>query len=414
MTSLRMQVEISDAELFYAIFKSLPSAVDMPVSIKTNAMRAIPGLLLIAGLVGCSGATDIDIRPSRLEPIRSEVEIHPVWFKQAQSDIINNDSYLRPVAVDEHLYIAGQNGSIRSLDAENGKRYWKIETGESLSGGLGSADDLLLVGTRDGELLALGSSDGKLVWRSRLSSEVLTPPVAAGDVVVVRTIDGKLYGLDKDDGQRLWVYETTVPTLTLRGSSRPVIADGRVLTGLSNGKVVAVSLTDGKFLWEVTVAVPEGRSELERLVDIDGDPVLEDDIFYAASYHGRLVAINTSTGRLLWSRDLSSHSGLAIDDQFLYISDNESTIWALDRFNGAIIWKQDKLQQRSLTTPVIYRDYLVVGDFDGYLHWINRHNGEIVARNKVSDKSVFVPAVVMDDIVYVTDQLGMLIALRSN
>lgn len=386
----------------------------MTENISGNVANVVATILLLGFLAGCSGPSDIDIKPSRLIPVKSEVAIHPVWYRQAQSEIVTMDSYLRPVIDDDRIYIAGQTGEIRALREKDGKRIWKVNTGTFLSGGLGVDKGLLLTGTHDGEILALGIDNGNLVWRAQLSSEILAPPVSADGVVVARTIDGRLYGLDENDGQRLWVYETTVPTLTLRGSSRPVISQGRVLTGLSNGKVVAVSLLDGKFLWEITVAVPEGRSELERLVDIDGDPVLMDDILYTASYQGRLVAINASTGRLLWSRDLSSYNGLALDRQYLYVSDNESTLWALDRLNGTIIWKQDELHLRSITAPVLYKDYIVVGDFDGYLHWITRREGVVVAHRKITDKSVFVPPVVMDNILFATDQKGMLIALRSD
>jgi len=378
-----------------------------------KAMPAVCPVLLLVLLVGCSGATDIDIRPSRLIPIKPQLSVHPVWYKQAQSEILTLDSYLKPAISNNKIYIASQNGSVRALKVENGKRVWKINTHAFLSGGLGISEGLLFAGTYDGEVLALNINDGNIAWRAQLSSEILTPPVVADGVVVARAIDGKLYGLNVSNGKRLWVYETTVPTLSLRGSSQPLISDGRVLTGLANGKVVAVSLADGKFLWEMTVAVPEGRSELERLVDIDGDPVLMDDILYTASYHGRLVGINTSTGRLLWSRDLSSHNGLAVDRKYLYISDNESTLWAIDRFNGAIIWKQDKLQLRSITAPVLYKDYIVVGDYDGYLHWITRQDGVIVARRKVSNTGVFIPPIVMGKTLFATDQKGMLIALRS-
>ena len=164
----------------------------------------------------------------------------------------------------------------------------------------------------------------------------------------------------------------------------------------------------------MTVAVPEGRSELERLVDIDGNPALLDDTLYVVSYQGRLVAINISSGRLLWSRDISSYNSLAVDNSNLYVSDNDSTLWALDRFNGAIIWKQDKLALRSITAPVLYKQYIVVGDYAGYLHWITRQDGKIVARRKVSDQSVFVSPIVMDNLLFATDQLGMLVALRSD
>jgi len=383
-------------------------------SVVQKTKYAVSSVLLLSMLVGCSGATDIDIRPAKLTPMKPRLAVHPVWYKQGQTEIITIDSYLKPVTDNNRIYIAGQNGSVRALDSESGRRIWKINTQAFLSGGLGVGEGFLLAGTYEGEVLALDPDHGTLVWQAQVSSEILTPPVAAGGVVVVRAIDGKLYGLNAKDGQRLWVYESTVPTLTLRGLSQPLISEGRVLAGLANGKIIAVSLADGTFLWDMTVAIPEGRSELERLVDIDGDPVLKDDILYTASYQGRLVAVNASTGRLLWSRDLASHTGLAVDKDYLYISDNESTLWALDRFNGAIIWKQDKLKLRSVTAPVLYKDYVVIGDFAGYLHWITRQEGEIVARRKVSDIGILVPPIVMDHVLFATDQKGMLVALMSN
>lgn len=379
----------------------------------------VAGLAMLLGLLpemltGCSGTTDVDIRPARLGTLKSTAAIHPVWYQQPQLEFVTVDSYLRPAVDDARFYVADQNGIVRALNREDGQRIWRVNTQVSLSGGLGIGDGLLLAGNYDGEVLALSSDDGRQIWRTQVSSEVLTPPVVSDGVVVVSTIDGKLFGLSAGNGQRLWVYESAVPTLTLRGLSRPVVSGDRVLSGLANGKVVALSLVDGKFLWEMTVAVPEGRSELERLVDIDGDPVLKDDIFYTASYQGRLVAINTATGRLLWSRDLSSHTGLAINKDYLYVSDNDSTLWALDRFNGAIIWKQDKFQQRSITAPVPYKDYIVVGDFAGYLHWLTQKEGRIVARRKISDLALLAPPVVGGDILFASDEKGMVAALRAD
>ncbi|MFQ5487360.1 MAG: outer membrane protein assembly factor BamB, partial [Gammaproteobacteria bacterium] len=272
-----------------------------------------------------------------------------------------------------------------------------------IAGGLGQGEGILLLGSREGEVIVLAREDGAQLWRSPVSSEILSPPVSDGRVVVVLVNDGRIFALDGSSGKRLWVYESSVPALSLRGTSTPLLDSRKAIVGLANGKLVALSLQKGKVIWEATVAVPEGRSELERIVDIDGDPLLRDGVVYAAAYHGRVVAVSVATGRILWSRDLSTYHTMALDKDHLYVSDEEGVLWALDPRSGAVLWKQDELQGRNLTAPALDGTLLVVGDNTGYLHWLSPEDGALLARYHVSEVGLPGPLVTRDGRLYLKD-----------
>lgn len=263
-----------------------------------------------------------------------------------------------------------------------------MDSGLALSSGIGADDTRLFVGDHDGNVLAVRKADGEPLWRGRVSSEILTPPVVAQDVVLVRTVDGQLFGLDGNDGHRLWVYDSNVPSLTLHGLGRPVVVQGKVMAGFANGQMVALDVTDGRLLWDVTVSTSTGRSELERLVDIDAAPVVHGDILYAAAYQGNIVAIHIPSGRVLWTRELSSYQDLAVDETALYVTDEESIVWALDLNSGSPLWKQPGLFSRRVSAPVLQHGQLVVGDFEGYLHWLDVRDGSFVARQRLGDSAV--------------------------
>ncbi|OAD21848.1 outer membrane assembly lipoprotein YfgL [Candidatus Thiomargarita nelsonii] len=242
---------------------------------------------------------------------------------------------------------------------------------------------------------------------------MLAKPRISRGVVVVRTIDGKLFGLDSQNGARLWVYERSrTPLLTLRGTSTPVIKHDQIIAGFDNGQLALLELHTGKVLWEAPVAVPRGSTELERMVDIDADPLLVDDTIYVTSYQGRTVAIDLLQGKLLWEKPLSSYAGLGVDFDYLYVSDTKSHIWALDRSTGEKWWKQEKLEARNVTAPVNIGNYVVVGDLEGYLHWMRRKDGQFVARYRMGKASIFVPPLVVDDILVAYDSQGEIVALR--
>lgn len=224
----------------------------------------------------------------------------------------------------------------------------------------------------------------KELWRAQLSSEVLSRPAISQGIVVTKTIDGRVYGLNLDDGSQKWVYDRSVPRLTLRGSSAPLISNDVVIIASDNGKLSALTLNNGKLLWESTIAVAKGRNQLERVIDMDVDPVVIDDVIYVAGYQGRVAAVKMGSGQLIWSRDFSSYSGLYVDAYRVYITDAMGQAWALNRYNGSTLWRQDKLLRRKLTAPEAQDNYIVVGDYDGYLHWLNREDGKLIARKKVN------------------------------
>jgi outer membrane protein assembly factor BamB len=274
-------------------------------------------------------------------------------------------------------------------------------------------DDLVLVGTDEGQVVALQAADGEEAWRARASSEILAVPQGAEGVVVVRTIDGRFVGLDTNTGEQLWIYTYTVPALTLRGTAAPLLAQGVAITGLDTGKLLVLSLQDGTPVWEKRIAPPQGRTELERLVDIDAEPRVVDSVLYIVTYQGNVTAIDLRNGNTLWSRDFSSYSGLDVDTQQVYITDDNDTVWALDRRNGGTLWKQTALNRRSLSTPVtVDGSYVVVGDFEGYLHWLDATDGSLVGRVRADKEGIAAAPVFRNNTLYVLSNGGTLSAFQ--
>lgn len=319
---------------------------------------------------------------------------------------------LRPAIAGERVYAATRDGSVSAFDARTGEPVWETDTDLPLSGGPGIGDGLVLVGTSDGDVLALGENDGAINWRARVSSEVLSAPQAKGGIVVVRTTDGKLFGLSSDDGTRLWVYDRTAPVLTLRGTSSPALVEGAAVAGFDGGQMVAVALSNGQPLWETRVAVPRGRTELERMVDIDADPIIVDNAVYAVTYQGQIAALELFSGQVIWRRDMSSHAGLGVGPENVYVTDDASHVWALNRNNSASMWRQAKLEARRVSPPAVFDRYVVVGDYEGYVHWLRKDDGQFVARVRIDNDSIIAAPVATAFAVYVLDSGGELAALQ--
>jgi len=396
--------------------------------------RLIPILTALA-LAGCGGgpALEVGVTPAELKPIEQpDVAVQGLWA--AELDRTGRHYLqLRPVAGDGRVFAVDHTGHVYAYRAEGGDEIWQTRVGSRVSGGLGDGGKLLLMGG-DAEVMAVTKADGAVRWRAEVSSEVLAPPVRSGDVVVVRTIDGGVYGLAAGDGRQLWEYRQETPLLTLRGNSAPAVADGTAVIGSDNGRLVALDLDSGKKLWEQAVSVPRGRTDLERMADVDGRIVIRDHVVYAASYQGRLVAVSLNDGGMLWTRDLSSHTGVAAAADALYAVDERADLWALATRNGASLWRQTALHGRRLSAPTVQGDYLVVGDLEGYLHWVDRADGHLAARARLLDRDEFFPVkdaeegadenpypenrsllaapVVVGDRVYALDQRGVLNAFR--
>ena len=315
-----------------------------------------------------------------------------------------------PAVSADRIFIADRNGRVEALDANTGKRIWRTSTNALLSAGPGIGDQLVLAGTSDGELIALDEESGVERWRTNVSSEVLAVPRVHMGVVIVQTVDGNLSGYDSESGQRLWIFDRTVPALTLRGTSSPLIIDDVVMAGFASGKLYALDISTGRQLWEAAVAVPRGRSELERLVDVDADAVLHDGILYVVSFQGQLAAVSLTDGAVLWSRELSAFSGLSVDSSQVYVTDDVSQVWALANDSGRSMWKQDTLLHRAATGPVRFGDYVVVGDYEGYIHLFNAGDGQLAGRIRVDRAGVQTMPVVDGARLYVLGAGGKLVA----
>ncbi len=383
-------------------------------------MRQVRLLLLLSlvALQGCSwfkswGKDDDPGAPAELVEFTSTLATRQIWSQSVGSGLGKAEPQLRPVYWDGSLYTADYKGRLMAVDAENGRVRWEVKTELPLSGGPGVSGDTLLVGTENGEVHALSSRDGAPLWTAQVTSEILAAPVAGDGVVVVRCVDGRIFGLDEESGRRLWVYDRSVPLLTLRGNSVPVIWAGVTYIGYDGGEVVALDLEKGTVVWEQTVVTSEGRSELERLADIDGDMVYVASDLIVSSYKNRLASLAANSGRLLWFKDISSASGIVVDRTNLAVSDKDGHVWLLDRRNGSTMWKQDQLENRGLSRPGFMGNFVVVGDFEGYLHWIGLGDGNFAAREKIGGDGFVTGPLVVGNRLYVLTRKGKLLAFTA-
>jgi outer membrane protein assembly factor BamB len=378
-----------------------------------NLVRQLWPLLLLA-LAGCSAfsAKDNTDPPAELVDLEPQLKIRTLWSESFEG---SEGAFLKiaPALVGDRIYIAEPSGEVTALEAETGKEIWSVDLDVPISGGPGVNNGLLAVGTQEAELILLDADDGSERWRKRVSSEVLSVPAIGRGRVVCRTIDGRVTAFATDNGETRWVYDRNVPILTLRGDSSPVLHEQQVLVGFANGKLVAFSLDSGAPNWEALITAPTGRTELERVVDIDAELKLVEGTVYAAAYHGELAAVSEISGVVLWRRAISSHAGVDADWRQAYITDELDHIWSLDATNGATLWQQKALHARRLTAPAMVDSFLVVGDYDGYLHWLEQYDGKLLARNRVGSDAIRLKPLVHNGIVYVFDDGGTLTALRA-
>lgn len=383
-------------------------------------IRIISMLMLSGLLAGCStmsswvegitGGDDNAAPPAPLTTIENPVAFTRVWSKSIGVGYDEQFVNLAPVVDNGRMYIADRKGRVVAMDAANGKEIWSVKTGALLSAGPAAGSGLVLLGSSDAEVIALDSEDGSLRWKTEVSSEVLSQPRLDLDRVVVQTADGSIAGLDVANGQQLWINDRTVPVLTLRGTSTPAVELGLVIAGFSNGKLVAFSADKGFALWENSIAVPQGRSELERIVDIDGSPVIAGGAVYVTTYQGRIARVDIKDGNTVWERDMSSSLGLGVDFSQVYVTDDKSHVWALSRNSGATAWKLETLANRGLTAPEPFSDYVVVADAEGYVHLLSRGDGQISARVELDSKGVSARPLAVGDMLYVYGNSGKLAA----
>jgi outer membrane protein assembly factor BamB len=375
------------------------------------------GLLIVAAVLGLAACDKKDKKvdePTELTDIQSPtVRVQRVWGASVGGGGKKLRLGLGLASSGGRLFAAGLEGDVAAFDLKTGKPLWRVKTKLDLTGGTGASDDLVAVGSADGIVLALAASDGTERWRAEVRGEVLSAPAIGDKVVVVRTVDGSLRALAAADGAELWSAEQQVPKLSLRGVATPVIARDMAISGFDNGRVLAVNVGDGATVWDSSVSPSHGRTELDRLNDIDAAvKVLGDDVF-VAGFQGRAAMLALDSGQLWWTREVSSYRGVDVDDEQMYVSTSSGELLALKRRSGVEVWRNESLKFRSLSAPAVVGEHVVVADLDGYVHWFDRATGTIAGRDKAAGDRVTNPPLAIDDTLYVINDKGDIAALRA-
>jgi outer membrane protein assembly factor BamB len=374
------------------------------------ALAAVCATSLVFLVAGCDKDKEAE-PPAELVDLKPTLAVQKLWSTNVGSDAAELRLSLGLAHDDGTLYTASRNGKVEALDPATGRERWSQELKADLSAGPGVGAGLVAVGTSDGTVIAL-DKNGKRLWKAKVNGEVLAAPLVAGDRVIVRTVDGRVRSLAAVSGQEQWSAEELVPRLTLRGTAPPVRAGDNVLAGFDSGKVVAYALATGDVVWQAQVSTPRGRSELERLADVDSAVEVEGGDGYAVGYQGRVVMFALDSGQVWWGRDLSSYRGLALDGDQLYVATSEGNVVALRRRDGTVLWQQQGLARRGLGVPAAVGNAVVVSDFEGYLHWLDRDTGKFVAREHPGDTRISARPIVADGRVFVVDEDGRIVAYR--
>jgi outer membrane protein assembly factor BamB len=384
-------------------------------------MKHRASLLVAASLVGslalvaCSDKSKKVDQPAELTDIKSPtVRVQKVWGASVGGGGKKLRLGLGLASANGRIFAAGRDGDVAAFDAKTGRQVWRTKTKLALAGGTGVGSDLVVVGSADGQVVALAADNGAQRWLADVKGEVLSSPAVSENAVVVRTVDGKLHALAIADGKEIWSAEQQIPRLTLRGAAAPVIARDIALSGFDNGRVLAVGVADGATVWDSPVSPPRGRTELERLNDIDAAvKVVGDDVF-VVGFQGRAAMLAIDSGQIWWTQDISSYRGVDVDDEQMYIAGSKGELIALKRRTGVEVWRDDaSLKFRSLSAPAVVGDYVVVADLDGYVHWFDRATGTPAGRTKTSGDRVTNAPLAVDGMVYVISDKGDLVALRG-
>lgn len=375
---------------------------------RTLAYASIATLALLAGC----GDKEIE-KPAELVDIQATRKVDRLWSVGLGGGAEHLRLALRPTILDDVLYTASHKGEVVALSATNGRRLWQTRTKLPLSAGPEVAEGVVVVGSSDGDVVALSADNGQELWRRSIASEILARPLIVRDLVVVRTVNGRLEALSLTDGATRWSLDESVPRLTLRGTAPPVLAGDRIIAGFDNGRVLAVDPRSGEVLWDTVVNAPSGRTELERLADIDAPPRVSGSDIFVVGFQGRMAMLALDSGQIWWAREASSYRGFAMDEQNLYLTNADGVLVAMRRSDGAVQWEQDALLRRSLTAPAIDGDAIVVGDLEGFVHWLDKSTGEFVARHKTDGERITNAPVSTDAGVFVQTDGGKLFAFKS-
>ncbi|NND81516.1 MAG: outer membrane protein assembly factor BamB [Gammaproteobacteria bacterium] len=379
-----------------------------------NVIRTSLITLLLLSIAACGGKSKkteffgAEEKPKKPK-VTTTTKLTKVWRTGLGDSLEPGDSIISPALLGAHLYAAAPNGRVEKLSADSGKRVWQTKLKkERISAGVGVGSGLVLVGTDQGVLYALNQSDGSVAWSQQLSTEILASPVVDNNIVVARAGDGKVYGMAAFDGRIIWTISRQLPKLTLRGDSRPLLFGGVVFTGFSDGTLAAIAAANGRALWDFPISFPRGTSEIDRLADIDTNPLLVGDFIYVSSYQEVTHALNIQEQRILWSADVSSFHSIAYDAAHLYISDKQGVVHQVDRSSGAKTWSQTGLRLFSVSAPISYGRYVLVADGKGTLYVLSKEDGRYLGKHRLGADTIVGEPIVENGVVYILDSGGNL------
>jgi outer membrane protein assembly factor BamB len=397
-------------------------AMMKPVSTPSAGMfsRIAIVLLCVFALAGCSTVKgwfagkgkDKANEPAELTKFTPTANVSKLWSANAGKGEGFLGARQGPVVADGRVYAAAVKGGVHAFDLQTGAKVWTYESDLGLSGGPGAGDGLVVVGGLEGDVIALDAATGAEKWKAKVDNEVIAAPAVGQGMVFVRSNDGRVTAFDAATGERRWFWNHDLPTLTVRGNDAPTLGPGYVFVGNDDGTVSALALADGRELWSQVVAQPDGRTELDRMADIDGTPVLDGTVLYATSFKKQTMAIEAPSGRPVWARDNGGSGRVGLASDRVVVADPAGTVWALDKASGGALWSQPVLARRNLTSVAVQGDYAVVGDFDGYLHWLKLDTGELAARERTGRDPLRAAPVVADGILVAEDTDGGLSAYR--
>jgi outer membrane protein assembly factor BamB len=383
-----------------------------------RSLRLLGAGVLLLLLAGCGNLNPLNWfsdeeveQPAELVEISEEAELERLWSVNVGNGQGGKYSELEPALDGNRIFAASEDGDVLAIDIADGDVLWRVRTREIITGGVGAGDGMVLVGTENAEVIAFDQADGSELWRAPVTSEVLSPPQTNGDVVALQTVDDKLIALDAESGEQRWIYEANLPVLTLRGTSRPVFAGSTVIAGFSNGTLVAVSADDGIWRWEERVAVPQGRYDIDRVIDVDGDLLVTQNVVLATSYQGNVMGFDVQSGRIVWGMEGSSYHGLAEGFGNLYLCNDRGHIVAIRNNSDSEVWRNENLDLREVTAPTAFSNYIAVADFEGYVHLLSQIDGRIVGRTRVDGDGVRARLVASANTLYAFGNSGRLTAL---
>lgn len=370
----------------------------------------LPAMLSVTLLSGCSlfsGEEDV-VKMSPLPTVENQFSPQVAWDTSVGSGIGDFYSNLHPAFLDGNVYAADRRGTVKAVNSQDGKEIWSIDLSEKtgffsrnrpalLSGGLTAVGAHVYVGSEKAQVYALNTSDGSIAWQTKVAGEALSRPVVSDGLVLIHTSNGMLQALNESDGAIKWTVNLDMPSLSLRGESAPASAFGAAIVGGDNGRVSAVILNQGQIIWQQRISQPSGATEIDRLSDVDTTPVIVNGVVYALAYNGNLTALDLRSGQMLWKREIGSVKDFIVDAGRIYLIDQDDRVVALNADGGVAIWRQSDLLHRNLTSPVLYNGYIVVGDSEGYLHWLNTDDGRFVAQQKVDGSGFQTEPVVASD-----------------